>query len=47
MNWVEVLFELFDGIWEINKAKRDGASKKDIVLITVLIAVMFFIAIKK
>ena len=47
MDWFEVLFELFDGIWEINKAKRDGASKKDIVLIAVLVAVTVFIAIKK
>ena len=47
MDWLEGLFELFDGIWEINKAKKDGASKKDIVLIAVLVAVTVFIAIKK
>ena len=47
MNWLEVLLELFDGIWEINKAKRDGASKKDMVLIAVLVAIVVFIAIKK
>lgn len=47
MNWFEAIFELFDGAWDIYKAKRDGAPLKDILLIVVTVVVMYFIAINK
>ena len=47
MDWFEGLFELFDGIIDIFKAKRDGVSKKEIVLIAVLTITVSIIAIIK
>ena len=47
MNWSEAIFELFDGAWDIYKAKRDGAPLKDILLIVVTVVVLYFIAINK
>ena len=47
MNWFEAIFELFDGAWDIYKAKRDGAPLKDILLIVVTVVVLYFIAINK
>ena len=47
MNWFEALFELFDGAWDIYKARRDGALLKEILLLIVLVIVCYFVALIK
>ena len=47
MDWFEALFELFDGAWDIYKARRDGAPLKEILLLVVRAIVCYFMAIMK